>query len=141
MDVENTEKGLPIVQVASAVICDSREKNKIFATQRGVGDMKGGWEFPGGELLPGENFERALVREVREELNVKVIVGKYIGTVEHDFPNFHLTMKCYYAYIESGKMVFKEHMDSKWLSKDELDTVDWLSVDKDLLDIIRKDMK
>ena len=134
------QKGLPVVNVAAAVICDSKEKTKILATQRGIGHMKGKWEFPGGIVEKGETAEHTLVREVREELGIKLMVGKYVGTIEKDYDKFHMVLKCYYAYVESGNMILKEHLGARWLTKDELESVDWVSADATLLEHIKSDM-
>ena len=101
----------------------------IFATQRGYGEFKGGWEFPGGKIEDGETPQEALVREIREELETEIAVGKLIETIEYDYPTFHLSMDCFWAEIVSGDLVLKEHEAAKWLKKDELDSVEWLPAD------------
>ena len=114
------------IQVAAAImIHDSR----IFATQRGCGEFKDGWEFPGGKLEPGETPQQALVREIKEELDTDIQVGRLLETVEYDYPNFHLTMHCFLCTIRSGELVLKEHEAAKWLTRAELDSVDWLPAD------------
>jgi 8-oxo-dGTP diphosphatase len=123
------------VNVVAAIICKG---DKIFATQRGYGDFKGGWEFPGGKVESGEGPEAALVREIKEELDTEIAVDKYIHTVEYDYPAFHLSMRCYICSIIAGELVLKEHEAAKWLTKGTLDTVDWLPADLELIPIIEK---
>lgn len=130
------------VRVVGAVICDSLDnKTKIFATARGYGEFKGGWEFPGGKIEEGETPEEAVVREIREELEATVKVGSYIDTIEYDYPAFHLSMDCFWCEVKSGELKLLEAEAAKWLSKDELDSVDWLPADVTLIDKIRKEMK
>ena len=114
------------IEVAAAIIV---KDNKVFATQRGYGEFKDGWEFPGGKLEPGESAREALVREIREELDVDIRVGRLLETVEYDYPEFHLTMHCFICELLSEEIVLKEHEDARWLKEDELDTVDWLPAD------------
>lgn len=118
------------IEVVAAVITHG---NKIFATQRGYGEFKDGWEFPGGKMEPGETPQQALVREIREELDTMIEVGELVDTVEYDYPKFHLTMHCFLCTIKSGDLVLKEHEAAKWLTKDELDSVDWLPADLELI--------
>lgn len=118
------------VSVVAAIIKDGE---KILATQRGYGDFKGGWEFPGGKVEPGETPEAALIREIKEELDTEIAVDKYIHTVEYDYPTFHLSMKCYVCHVVEGALVLNEHDASKWLTKETLYTVDWLPADQEII--------
>lgn len=118
------------IEVVAAVI---RDKDKIFATQRGYGEFKDGWEFPGGKMEPGETPQQALVREIKEELDTEIEVQELIDTVEYDYPTFHLTMHCFWARIKGGNLILKEHEAAKWLTKDTLNTVDWLPADEGLI--------
>ena len=124
------------IRVVAAII---RDGDKIFATQRGHGEFKGGWEFPGGKIEPGETPEEALVREVREELDTEIKVVELVETVEYDYPTFHLSMDCFWAEVVSGDLVLKEHEAAKWLTKDELGSVEWLPADVELIEAL-KDM-
>jgi len=126
------------IKVVAAIIVD---KNKIFATQRGYGDFKGGWEFPGGKIEPGEMPQEALMREIKEELDIEIQVGELIDTIEYDYPNFHLSMDCFWVEIVSGDLILKEHAAAKWLTKDELDSIEWLPADITLIDKLRKRME
>lgn len=127
------------IRVVAAVIKATNEKGDpmIFATQRGYGDFKGGWEFPGGKIEEGETPKEALVREIREELETEIAVGELIDTIEYDYPTFHLSMDCFWAEIVSGNLVLKEHEAAKWLTRDELDTVEWLPADIGLIEKLR----
>lgn len=130
------------IKVVAAIICDDmKEKNKIFATARGYGDLKGGWEFPGGKVEPGETSQQALIREIIEELDTEIKVGELIDTVEYDYPTFHLSMDCFWAEVKAGHLELKEAEAAKWLMKDQLDSVTWLPADILLIDQIRKCMK
>ena len=124
------------IRVVAAVIKATNEKGEpmIFATQRGYGVFKGGWEFPGGKIEEGETPQEALVREIREELETEIAVGELIDTIEYDYPTFHLSMDCFWAEIVSGNLVLKEHEDAKWLTRDELDSVEWLPADVALIE-------
>ena len=130
------------VKVVAAIICDDmKEKNKIFATARGYGELKGGWEFPGGKVEPGETPQQALIREIIEELDTEIKVGELIDTLEYDYPTFHLSMDCFWAEVKAGHLELKEAEAAKWLTKDQLDSVTWLPADILLIDQIRKCMK
>ena len=122
------------IKVVAAVI---RDGDRIFATQRGYGEFKDGWEFPGGKVEPGESLEDALVREIKEELDTSIEVDDLIECVEYDYPTFHLSMDCYWAHIVSGDLILKEHEAAKWLTHDTLDTVDWLPADRELIERIK----
>jgi len=129
------------IKVVAAVICDSMEKKtKIFATARGYGEFKGGWEFPGGKIEEGETPDQALVREIQEELNTQIRVGSLIATIEYDYPTFHLSMDCFWAEVVSGNLELKEAEAAKWLAKEELDSVKWLPADIILIEKIKREM-
>ncbi len=114
------------IEVVAAII---HQNNKILATQRGYGDYKGMWEFPGGKMEPGETEEQAIVREIREELSVDILVEKKVCTVEYDYPEFHLVMHCFWCSIRSGVLELKEHQSARWLSASEWGSVEWLPAD------------
>ena len=116
------------IEVVAAIIHD--DEGRIFATQRGYGDFKDGWEFPGGKMEPGEMPEEALMREIWEELETRIRVERLVQTVEWDYPAFHLTMHCYLCHVESGHLELKEHEAAKWLRKEELESVNWLPADE-----------
>lgn len=118
------------IKVAAAIII---QDDKIFATQRGYGEFKDGWEFPGGKVEEGETPQQALVREIREELDTEIEVGDLFDTVEYDYPTFHLSMDCFLCTVRSGNLVLKEHEAARWLTRDDLDSVEWLPADKDLI--------
>ena len=120
--------------VAAVLVRDGR----VFATQRGYGEFKDKWEFPGGKMEAGEGREEALRREIREELDAEIAVGKLLCTVEYDYPAFHLTMHCYLCSVVSGTLELKEHESARWLSADGLESVDWLPADIQVIPIIRK---
>lgn len=122
------------IDVVAAIITDGHQ---IFATQRGYGTYKDGWEFPGGKMEPGESPEEALIREIREELDTEIAVGHLLDTVEYDYPEFHLTMHCYICRVRSGDLVLKEHEAARWLSASTIDSVDWLPADLQILPLVK----
>jgi 8-oxo-dGTP diphosphatase len=131
------------VKVVAAMIFATREKDGkeeriVFATQRGYGEYKDGWEFPGGKVEDGETPQEALTREIKEELDTTINVGQYIGTIEYDYPTFHLSMDCFACVIVEGDLVLKEHEAAKWLSKETLYSVDWLPADVTILEEVEK---
>lgn len=123
------------IRVVAAIII---ENGKVFATQRGYGEFKDGWEFPGGKIEPDETPEAAVVREIREELDIEVEVLELLDTVEYDYPKFHLSMDCFICKIKSGNLVLKEHEAAKWLTKETLDSVEWLPADQGLIGEIER---
>ena len=125
------------IKVVAAVI---RDENRIFATQRGNGDFKGGWEFPGGKVESGESSQEALVREIKEELEIDIKVGELIETIEYDYPLFHLSMDCFWVEIISGDLVLVEHQAARWLTKENVESVQWLPADNLLLEKIIKNL-
>lgn len=127
------------IRVVAAIIKAKNEKGEpiIFATQRGYGDFKGGWEFPGGKIEEGETPQEALKREILEELDTEISVGKLIDTIEYDYPFFHLSMDCFWCEIVKGALVLKEHEAAKWLDKDTIDDVEWLPADITLIETIK----
>lgn len=130
------------VRVVAAVIKSTNENKEsiIFATQRGYGDFKGGWEFPGGKIEEGETSEQALKREIMEELDTEISVGELIDTIEYDYPQFHLSMDCFWCEIVSGNLVLKEHEAARWLTKKQLNDVKWLPADVTLIEKIGKEI-
>ncbi|SFH91049.1 8-oxo-dGTP diphosphatase [Pseudobutyrivibrio sp. OR37] len=126
------------IRVVAAVIKAENEQKQpiIFATQRGYGDYKDGWEFPGGKIEEGETPQEALKREIMEELDTEISVGELIDTIEYDYPTFHLSMDCFWSTIVEGDLVLKEHEAAKWLTKEQLGDVDWLPADITLIDKI-----
>ncbi len=130
------------IRVVAAVIKATNDNGEkiIFATERGYGEFKGGWEFPGGKIEPGETPQQALCREIMEELDTKIQVGDLIDTIEYDYPAFHLSMDCFWCEVLSGNLVLKEHEAARWLTSDELYSVEWLPADVTLIDKIRTGM-
>jgi 8-oxo-dGTP diphosphatase len=128
--VKHFEEDRPMIRVVAAVI---RDGDRIYATQRGYGEYKDGWEFPGGKIEPGETPEEALVREIREELAVTIEVGEKISTIEYDYPKFHLSMDCFWCRIVDGEIHLQEHEAARWLTKEDLAAVDWLPADRRLI--------
>lgn len=129
------------IKVVAAVICDYLENTtKIFATARGYGEFKGKWEFPGGKLEVGETSQQALIREIQEELDVKIEVGELIDTIEYDYPNFHLSMDCFRCVVVDGEIILKEAEAARWLDKDELYSVDWLPADIALIEKLQNSL-
>lgn len=124
---------MKIVRVVAAVI---RDGDRIFATARGYGEYKGWWEFPGGKIEAGETPEEALVREIHEELDTEIQVGELIETIEYDYPTFHLSMDCFWAEVVAGRLVLKEAEDARWLTKETLESVQWLPADQTIIDAI-----
>ena len=118
------------INVVAAIIKDG---DKIFATQRGYGEFKDGWEFPGGKIEENETAEKALIREIKEELNTTIKIEQYFDSAEYDYPNFHLSMKCYICSIVEGELILLEHESAKWLHKDDIYSVDWLPADLSLI--------
>lgn len=131
------------IRVVAAVIKSRNQSGEpiIFATQRGYGDFKGGWEFPGGKIEAGETPEQALKREIEEELDTRIEVYDLIDTVEYDYPNFHLSMDCFWCEVVFGDLILKEHEAAKWLTREELDSVEWLPADISLISKIKDEMR
>lgn len=123
------------VNVVAAIIV---RDNKVFTTQRGYGEFKDGWEFPGGKVEPGETPENAVIREISEELDTEIRVDEFLTTVEHDYPTFHLSMKCYLCSVISGSLTLIEHENAKWLNCDELYSVPWLPADLKVVEALIK---
>ena len=129
---------MKIIEVVAAIIV---EKDKVLVTQRGYGEFKDGWEFPGGKVELGETLESALKREIKEELDIEIEIDTYIDTVEYDYPQFHLTMHCYKCRILDGQLMLKEKEKKKWVSQDELNEIDWLAADRIVVERMRKRTK
>ncbi len=129
---------MKIIEVVAAVIV---EGGKVFATQRGYGDYKGGWEFPGGKIEDGETPEQAIIREIEEELATTIRVDQFLSTIDYDYPTFHLTMHCFLCSVVSGNLQLLEHQSSKWLDASNLADVDWLPADTTLLPTIEELLK
>ena len=126
---------MKIIHVVAAVIVDG---DRVFATQRGYGDWKDYWEFPGGKIEPGETPETALHREILEELDTEIAVGDKITTIEYNYPEFHLTMECFLARVLAGRLVLKEHEAARWLKKNELNSVKWLPADQTIIELLKQ---
>lgn len=126
------------VKVVAAIIKSTNENGKavVYATQRGHGDLKGGWEFPGGKVEVGETPQEALKREIMEELQTEITVGDFLHTIEYDYPKFHLSMDCFWAEIVSGDLILTEHEAARWLTREELGSVNWLPADMEIIDMI-----
>ena len=133
---------MKVIRVVAAVIKAANEQGKpmIFATQRGYGDLKGGWEFPGCKIEEGETPKEALKRETMEELDTEIKVGKLIDTIEYDYPTFHLSMDCFWCEIVKGELVLKEHEAARWLTREQLGEVEWLPADVTLIEKVGDEM-
>ncbi len=131
------------IRVTAAVIKAMNDKGEeiVFATQRGYGDLKGGWEFPGGKIEEGETSQAALQREIMEELDTEIAVGELIDTIEYDYPTFHLSMDCFWCEIIKGDLVLKEHEAAKWLTKEKMDSVEWLPADITIVGKIKEALR
>ena len=126
------------INVVAAII---RDGNRVFATQRGYGDYKDGWEFPGGKIKTGETPQKALVREIKEELDTEVVVGDLLTIIEYDYPTFHLSMQCFWCQIVEGTLVLKEHEAARWLDLESIDSVDWLPADQTIIPLLKEKME
>ena len=124
------ERARKCIEVVAAII---RDGDRILATQRGYGKWRGWWEFPGGKMQEGENREDALVRELKEEMDATIVIDEYYTTIDYDYPDFHLTMHCYFCHIPDSHYILNEHMDARWLTADTVDSVRWLPADQDLV--------
>lgn len=133
---------MKVIRVVAAVIKAANEQGEpmIFATQRGYGDLKGGWEFPGGKIEEGETPKEALKREIMEELDTEIKVGKLIDTIEYNYPTFHLSMDCFWCEIVKGELVLKEHEAARWLTREQLGEVEWLPADVTLIEKVGDEM-
>lgn len=133
---------MKIIKVVAAVIKSLNDKGQtiILSTQRGYGEFKDSWEFPGGKIENGETPQEALKREITEDLDTQIEVGTLIDTIEYDYPDFHLSMDCFWCEIVRGNLVLKEHENAKWLTKEQLQDVEWLPADIKLIENIRENM-
>ena len=133
---------MKVIRVVAAVIKATNEKGEpmIFATQRGYGGLKGGWEFPGGKIEERETPKEALKREIMEELDTEIKVGKLIDTIEYDYPSFHLSMDCFWCEIVKGELILKEHEAARWLTREQLGEVEWLPADVTLIEKVGTEM-
>ena len=122
------------IEVVAAVI---REGNRILATQRGYGDFKDFWEFPGGKMEPGETREAALKREIEEELKTEITIERLLATVDHDYPDFHITLHCFLCSVQEGHLTLTEHEAAKWLDAGALDSVNWLPADRSVIELLK----
>ncbi len=132
------------VRVVAAIIVDKRQedgRSLIFATQRGYGEYKDGWEFPGGKIEQGETPQQALKREIMEELDTEIVVGDLIDTIEYDYPKFHLSMDCFWCKLVKGNLTLKEHEAARWLDKDSMDSVNWLPADITIIEKIKEGLE
>ncbi|MBR3585970.1 MAG: (deoxy)nucleoside triphosphate pyrophosphohydrolase [Oscillospiraceae bacterium] len=126
------------INVVAAII---RDGNRVFATQRGYGDYKDGWEFPGGKIETGETPQKALVREIKEELDTEIVVEDLLTIIEYDYPTFHLSMQCFWCQIVEGTLVLKEHEAARWLDLESIDSVDWLPADQTIIPLLKEKME
>ena len=132
------QRKMKTINVVAAII---RDGNRVFATQRGYGDYKDGWEFPGGKIETGETPQKALVREIKEELDTEIVVGDLLTTIEYDYPTFHLSMQCFWCQIVEGTLVLKEHEAARWLDLESIDSVDWLPADQIIIPLLKEKME
>ena len=137
--IQQSENNMKQIEVVAAIIHD--DEGRIFATQRGYGDYKDGWEFPGGKMEPGESPEEALKREIWEELETRIVIERLVKIVEYDYPQFHLKMHCFWCHVESGSLTLKEHEAARWLTKEQLGSVDWLPADLEVIVDVRRMME
>ena len=132
------QRKMKTINVVAAII---RDGNRVFATQRGYGDYKDGWEFPGGKIETGETPQKALVREIKEELDTEIVVGDLLTIIEYDYPTFHLSMQCFWCQIVKGTLVLKEHEAARWLDLESIDSVDWLPADQTIIPLLKEKME